>query len=40
MKRIIAVGVKRPGKPWVIRFADRDDKVVGKILPAKKEIKK
>ncbi|OPY13671.1 MAG: hypothetical protein A4E66_00673 [Syntrophus sp. PtaB.Bin001] len=35
-KRITMIGIKRPGKPWLIRFADQKNKVVGCILPDRK----
>jgi len=39
MKRITMIGIKKAGKPWVIRFADQG-KVAGCILPDLKKKKK
>lgn len=37
MKRITMIGIKRPGKPWAIRYADKG-KLAGCILPDRKKI--
>lgn len=39
-KRITMIGIKRPGKPWMIRFADPKNKVAGCILPDKNMMNK